>query len=59
MIIYNDEYWAMYDTVKEVLASRGIFDENIIHSKTKDIINKKNASHEAPPSTSSRQTDGG
>ena len=53
MTIYKDEYWSIYDTVKEVLASRGIFDENIIHSKTKDIINKKNASHEAATSTSS------
>jgi len=35
MIIYNDEYWVMYDTVKEVLNSRGIFNENIIHTKTK------------------------
>jgi hypothetical protein len=59
MTIYKDEYWSIYDTVKEVLASRGIFDENIIHSKTKDIINKKNASHEAATSTSSRQTEGG
>ena len=48
----------MYDTVKEVLNSRGIFNENIIHSKTKDIINKSEVDHEAATSADTRQAKG-
>lgn len=48
MAIYN--YWNTYETVKEILNSRGIFDENIIRAKTEEIINK-NVGHDAPTST--------
>ena len=52
------EYWALYDTVKEVYASRNIYDEDIIHAKVKEIINRNEASHDATTSTGTRQANG-
>ena len=48
MSIYN--YWNTYDTVKEIMNARGIYDEDIIALKTKEIINKSEVDHEAATS---------
>jgi len=56
MSIYN--YWNTYDTVKEILNARGIYDEDIIALKTKEIINKSEVDHEVAASADTRQAKG-
>jgi len=48
----NKRYWEIYETVKEILSSHGIYDENIIHRKVQDIINN-NVSRDVGASTDS------
>ena len=51
-----DQYWITFDTVKSILADRGITDVDIIRRismETFEKINNKNVGHEAPTSTDS------
>ena len=49
------EYWNVYDIVKDIYASRNIYDEEIIHAKVEEIINRSEASRDATTSTGTRQ----
>ena len=49
------EYWQTYEYVEEVYRRQAVYDETIIHAKVRDIINKRNATHDVDASSSPRQ----
>ena len=46
-----NDYWILYDRVKNIMQLRGVYCEETIQRKVEDIINRKNVSHEAATST--------
>jgi len=40
---YKDRYWLVYDVIKEILNSRGIFDEDLIKAKVEESIKPNNS----------------